>query len=647
MKESPGFWIEELRILRSWSLDAAEEVRRIPFRRGLNIIWADASESPSQELPGFGGHAAGKTSLCRLVRYLLGEPHYGSKFMRDRIGNAFSNGWAVAKIWVGDTPWIVARAFRSGARPRSCMGDSIEVLFASDDAPGPYDDFRKALHDAVIAPLPLREFPSEEDPITFLHLLEWFARDQECRLSGLLEWRHPSSNHDCPGMSAEQRRFLIRTTLDLVDDLVRQEIEKRHKLEVELARIPDDLAYRRRTLHDHLAALQDDLVSEDIPKVDGPLFVDAVKRISFARRDTAFSQLDEKINNLALTEKRSELSRLNLDLGAKRYQQATLQKELDGAATAFQEAQRDGTEAGYVRFWEKLSPGDQFCKIPIEVARFRCKLRQEHEPAPAHQFSTPIKESLEAKAAAAREKIQSLKQGLNPITTACDQLAEALGKLTRAISAAETARDLLLRKRNEVEKTNTLTLFHAEQAASLSKAIENLESRQGKLDHDIEQSKKRQETMQKRRKRQIADFSSLYESSLKAVLGGGIEGACHFTREEIDLRAEYHGELSSAAIDTLKTIAFDIAALRSGIEEQSRHPGFLLLDSPREADMHPTPYRKIFHHLKDLESLAKEPPFQVIITTTEPPPPVLQAAPELILRLDASTKDGRVYRRDF
>jgi DNA repair exonuclease SbcCD ATPase subunit len=357
--------------------------------------------------------------------------------------------------------------------------------------------------------------------------------------------------------------------------------------------------------------------------------------------------IDEAIQKLALSEKRAEIDRLNRDLGAKRFQEGELRRELDSANTAFQEAQRDGTEAGYDRFWEKLTPGDQFCKIPISLARFQCKLRQQYELEPKPPAGTAIKDTLAAKATAAREKIQSLSRNLYPVSTAAKQLETAVATLTRAIAAAETERDTLVRRRGEVERQNTLAIFHAEQAAALCKAIETLESRQERLGDDIEQSKKRQESMQKRRSRQIAALSDLYESSLKALLGSVINGSCHFTREEIDLRADYHGELTSAAIDTLKTIAFDIAALRSGIEAKSHHPAFLLFDSPREADMHRAPYRKIFHHLKELESLAEEPPFQVIITTTEPPPPAFQSAPELILRLDASTKEGRVYRRDF
>jgi hypothetical protein len=644
MKTSPLLWIEELRILRSWSLDPAAEVRRIAFRRGLNIIWAQASHTDQQELPGFGGHAAGKTSLCRLIRFVLGEQHYGSRFMRDRILNAFENGWVVAKVWVKDTAWVVARPFRSGLHPKSCVSESIETLFENAEAPGRYDDFREAIHKGVMSFFPLQEFPSEKEPISFAHLLAWLARDQESRLSGLLDWRHPSSNHDSPGMSAEQRRFLIRATLDLVDDIVRQEIEKRHKLEVELTKIPDDSSYQKRSLQEHLTALRLALAASDLPDVGESLFVDTVKRLAIAQRDAAFAPIDKQIQALNLPQLRTRLNELNQDLGAKRYQETEIKEQLKILNTRFQEAQRDGKQASYDKFWESLKPTDQFCSIPIAIARFRCPLRQEFEPeAPP----APIQQDLQAQAQEALLQIQNVEKNLQPLTAACSKLDAEVKRQSQAIAAAESRQEQLQKDRNAVEQAHTLTVFRAEQAVQACKTIETLEQRQKNLEHDIEESKKRQDALQKRQAKQIADFSTLYESTLKAFLGSSIEASCRFTREEIDLKAEYHGELSSAAIDTLKTIAFDIAALRSGILGTSHHPGFILFDSPREADMHPTPYQCIFHHLKSLECPGSNAQFQVIITTTEPPPSIFHHSEELILKLDASKKEGRVYRTDF
>ncbi|MCX6848256.1 MAG: hypothetical protein NTY98_04995 [Verrucomicrobia bacterium] len=352
--------------------------------------------------------------------------------MRDRILNSFENGWAVAKVWVDGTSWIVARPFRSGLHPKSCVSESIESIFNSEETTLRYEDFREALHAAVMARFPLEEFPSEKEPISFAHLLEWLARDQECRLSGLLDWRHTSSNHDSPGMSAEQRRFLIRATLDFVDDLVSKEIEKRHKIEVEYSKIPDDIAYRKRSLQDHLAALRNVLPAEKLPDVGESLFVDAVKRLAISTRDNAFLPIDQQIQELNLPQLRADLASLNQGLGAKRYQEKELKEHLAALNTRFTEAQRDGKQASYDKFWEQLKPTDEYCKIPIAVARFRCPLRQEFEP---DATPAPIKQDFEAQARQARQEIQNVERNLAPITAACQKLADEVEHQSKSITA--------------------------------------------------------------------------------------------------------------------------------------------------------------------------------------------------------------------
>ncbi len=113
----------------------------------------------------------------------------------------------------------------------------------------------------------------------------------------------------------------------------------------------------------------------------------------------------------------------------------------------------------------------------------------------------------------------------------------------------------------------------------------------------------------------------------------------------------HRGDLTSAAIETLKILAFDFAALISGVEGRGLHPRILIHDGPREADMASDLYQKMFLLVRELEiafGTARPPSFQYIVTTTEHPPDDLQTAPWLIDPiLDASTKDGRLLRGDL
>ena len=105
-----------------------------------------------------------------------------------------------------------------------------------------------------------------------------------------------------------------------------------------------------------------------------------------------------------------------------------------------------------------------------------------------------------------------------------------------------------------------------------------------------------------------------------------------------------------AALETLKIICFDLAALISSVEGQGQHPRFLLHDGPREADMDAELYQRLFLLAKEIQEACGESPvsFQYIITTTEPPPAELQTDAWLLDPvLDASTKAGKLLGDDF
>ena len=63
--DEPLFWIREIRFLRSWEDGRVDEIRRISFKKGLNVIWSPPPEEDNDEQR-ISGHASGKTTLCRL-----------------------------------------------------------------------------------------------------------------------------------------------------------------------------------------------------------------------------------------------------------------------------------------------------------------------------------------------------------------------------------------------------------------------------------------------------------------------------------------------------------------------------------------------------------------------------------------------------
>ena len=111
-RTEPLFWICEIRFLRKFSSSSEDEIRRIEFRKGLNIIWAEApTDSSPDDGQRIAGHATGKTTLCRMIRYLLGEPHIAQKNVAIAISQQFPDGYVVGRFIVDGESWCVARSF--------------------------------------------------------------------------------------------------------------------------------------------------------------------------------------------------------------------------------------------------------------------------------------------------------------------------------------------------------------------------------------------------------------------------------------------------------------------------------------------------------------------------------------------------------
>jgi hypothetical protein len=240
----PRLWIRRIVL---WS-EPGTIIRDIPLRRGLNIVWSPDPGAESAELgtSSGSGHGAGKTLLCRLLRYCLGEDSFANAEQRDSIGVAFPEGLVGVEVLVAGTPWGVIRPL--GLTRRVNVGENIgleDLLALEGKASG-----LGPLLDAITQTLPAgleEHMPGTRSARSWLLALAWLARDQECRFGHLLEWRHPASNSGSPAgaLSIEQRLVVVRLLLDVITVA---EMDKRAK---QVA-----LAARRATLERELAFLE-------------------------------------------------------------------------------------------------------------------------------------------------------------------------------------------------------------------------------------------------------------------------------------------------------------------------------------------------------------------------------------------------------
>ena len=92
-REEPALWVSKLAAYKDWPPSSETLLRQvIELRRGLNIVWA-RSTGEAKEASRLAGHGAGKTTFCRLIRFVLGEEPAGSKSFREGFREKFENGW--------------------------------------------------------------------------------------------------------------------------------------------------------------------------------------------------------------------------------------------------------------------------------------------------------------------------------------------------------------------------------------------------------------------------------------------------------------------------------------------------------------------------------------------------------------------------
>jgi hypothetical protein len=140
-----------------------------------------------------------------------------------------------------------------------------------------------------------------------------------------------------------------------------------------------------------------------------------------------------------------------------------------------------------------------------------------------------------------------------------------------------------------------------------------------------------------------------YQGIMAAWLPDGIEGTVKLDGNGLKVDAQFagRGEVSTAALDSLKIVAFDLAALHMAVEETADLPAFLVHDSPREADLDGQLYERLFGLLHQWEESVETPCFQYIVTTTTAPPLELQTDRHVRLQMSSTPAAMRLFGMDL
>ncbi|MEW7994863.1 MAG: hypothetical protein AB2825_10390 [Candidatus Thiodiazotropha endolucinida] len=190
----PKVWVEKVCLFEAVDLPPFREVTLKP---GLNIIWAEEAEGVNKQGGYKLGHGVGKTSLCRLLRYCLGEKYFAPRHLREQISAAYPNGYVAAKVWIVGEVWVVAKPLGSRNKSYYVKGGDISSLFTTEQRQSK-EEYLNALQRGVFGVGGSLILPGSGQQITWEHLLSWCSRDQEAHLDNFSVWRAPRSESDSP-----------------------------------------------------------------------------------------------------------------------------------------------------------------------------------------------------------------------------------------------------------------------------------------------------------------------------------------------------------------------------------------------------------------------------------------------------------------
>ena len=141
-------------------------------------------------------------------------------------------------------------------------------------------------------------------------------------------------------------------------------------------------------------------------------------------------------------------------------------------------------------------------------------------------------------------------------------------------------------------------------------------------------------------------LSARFDAIIRFTVGPSASGRVTLDGNGVRLVVQLGGERSTAAIESLKIIAFDLAVMCMSMDRGTNLPAFLVHDSPREADLGLSVYHQLFSMVATLEGQDSS-SFQYIVTTTTQPPPEFQKKPWLRLELHGAPATERLLRCDL
>jgi hypothetical protein len=644
-RPAPRLWFKQLSIFSE--PDTANIFRQVSFRRGLNVVWAKEPAAGSAVGLHAAGHGVGKTSLCLLLRYCLGDPSKAVTELREELCNEFPKGGLIAVMYVEGHPFTLCRYFNPHRDGFAIDDEGIEDVWAKEADSSDREFLRHLASEMMSSVLP-GKIPDTGQPIEWRHVLAWISRDQGSRFKSYFAWREGEGS----GLqrSRQDPPIVMRALLGLMDQsesllmggiaALEHEFEQARQKRGDLLREP---ALIRRRIESNLRAMGS--LPDDLPIRAADLFEDSVEdRIRTASEKAASRlaqlELEQEQADQSLAERRADLKLLRRD-----YERAVAEYDLSDAG-------RRGDEAAYKSVGAKLlklrnlaghcEEGNiafaQCQHVQTEISLLSLSSFQGQRDK--QSFQNAMKESSGRTAAAlARKNEMTLK--VQALERQEEALKAALNKVRMSRRTAEIEASKWPNLLDELARWDSLA-----GSASAQADIEAMQADILRIERELRSAQVQLTLLHQGKSAREKALASITDALTQTLLPDGAFGAFDPRDEDRPFRLSMRG---GEAYRVLEVLLGDIACLLDSAGSASSLPGFVIHDCPREADMSIGLYENYFSLLGAIEMegfSGVEPPFQYIVTTTTPPPSELQEG-MVCLVLDPSSNESLLFGRRF
>lgn len=643
VRARPRLWVETL-----WLVESREPLiftRTIDLHPGLNIVWA--KESAPSEASGLAsaGHGVGKTSLCLLLRYVLGDEAPAIATLRAKAAGSFPKGGVAAKVHVDGATWLVFRPYGGYSHSMAAQCDRLGPLVGGAVA-NDFSGYINALEHFSVGRLVARSLPGTNQQVEWRHLLAWCIRDQKTRFDGFYHWREGE------GLGFKRPRrdppLLVGSVLGLVglelDRLLRDIEAKQKQVEQCKERISElehmpvyALAHAERQLRLRVKAQEDE-----------PVFMTTVG-------DSIESRVHSLLELAEQSEQRleSDAEKMEEAIASEEVRLHELKRACDLAKLEADIAKSlvDANHEDFLRLTELRDrleglQGGRCDHGDVEFAV--CQHIQERKSAISitwHRDGRQVMATATELANRYADRASALSKAASAVTAQRQYISEKKAELRRLrvrIATSESERVFLTQSWDALRMQLTLRAQGGD-TAELLEARRQLQE----LEKSLNTLRLTEVSRRSEQSSRVDVLKALTSAVSTRLLGTGGHARFIPGHEVRPFEVARGGE----AYKVLEVLLGDIVCLLdSALSEASNHPGFLVHDCPREADMSEHLYREFF--LVAAEAAAQlghdgAVPFQFIVTTTSPPPQELGTAPHLILELAPGADNALLFKRQL